>query len=918
MYGNSQKQLILSKYWLLCTLSFTLSILNAQRDSIVTSPISDKDTLLSPPASLGQDSIPRGSLNQKMLDSISTSLNKRPAPQSTRRQEANPTGTKELPEGSVEYGSQDSSRTDIIKQQIHLYGKAYARYDEFDITADYIIFDLEKNEVEALTRPNQIEKPSFKNGSQVVQADQIRYNLDSEKGIVHGARIQQDQFYIHGATTKFVRAGRDSLHIDDVIYNRNAVLTTCELDHPHWGIRTTKLKMIPDKLAVVGPFDLELAGIPTPLALPFAFAPLFSIGRSTSGIIFPEREPLNISARNGIGTRGIGYYFALSDKMDLKLTGDIYTRGTFALNAESNYKKRYKHNGRINIGYSREIQDLESSISPNIQKSYSISISHNQDSKAHPYRKIGGSLRFTVNDFDRRNYSDANSQLNSQINSNFAYTYKISNKTNFSTSIQHSQNTQSRAINFTLPEMQLRMSRIFPFKRKGSSAASEKWFEKVNMQYNGKFQNKVSTVDTLLFTSDTWSKFRSGVSHEVDVGASYKLLQNINFNTNASYDEFWYFQTYRASEADSLGNLTGGEVIPEFKPLRDLSVSANLSTQIFGTIQFAKGKLRGLRHQITPSVGLSYSPSTEGYYEYFDIDPDVLVDEEIRYNPFSAQTQESLIFNRGLRRGGMSVNYSLANTFEGKMWSKKDSTEKKFKIFNSVNLSGNYNLQADSLNWSPISLSANARIFQGKSTLSISGSLDPYIRNENGVRKNVFYHTQEGGKLLRWDGFTASLSTQMSLKDIRDLFRGDLQDANNPQQNTATRSRSSKGRPTQDDPELFSWFENFRLNHVFRIGLNSKKELETMTHSLQLTTGNIPLSDKWGMGVSNLSYDLKRKRWVYPSFTLTRDLHCWQMRITWAPQLDTYTFYIGVKTSPFSEYIKYQTGRNNFDVNRFR
>ncbi len=910
---------MLSRYWFFFLSLLSLSCLSAQQDSIALSKgIELGDTIPRSTNIKSKDTISqKGFDSSTITDSLNAFMNQdRGARGSTFDAVTAPVGGVEE---SVEYGSKDHRNTDIVNQLIHLYGEAYVRYDEFEIKADYIVFNLRTNEVQALSRTNEVEKPTFVNGEQTVTADSIRYNLNSEQGIVYGARIRQGEFFIHGATTKFVRAGSDSLHIDDVIYNKNALLTTCDQDHPHWGIRTTKLKMIPEKLAVVGPFDMELGGIPTPLALPFAFAPLFNFAQGTTGIVFPERDPIVVDPRLGIGTRGLGYYFALSDRMDLKLTGDIYTRGTFLLNAESNYRKRYKHSGRIALQYSSERQDVAGSLVPNKELAYKINISHRQDPKAHPYRTIGGSLNFTINDFDRRNFSDAQSQLNSQINSNFSYAYKINSKTNFTTSIQHSQNTRNRSINFTLPEMQLRVSRFFPFKKKGSSISNEKWFEKVNMQYIGRFQNRVSTVDTLLFTSQTLDEFRYGLSQDIDINASYKLLQHFAFNAGVNYDEFNYFQTYEHTGIDTSGAITGG-VRKGLETLRDLSVSANLSTNLFSTLQFAKGKLRGIRHQMTPTIGLAYSPSTIGRERILDTIGDLTL-EQRRFNPFSAENGESLIFRQSLNEGGARITYGLANTFEGKLWSKKDSMEKKFKIFNSVNLNGSYNLQADSLNWSLISVSANARIFGGKTTLSISGIWDPYLENEAGTRINKT--TLSEGRLFRWEAFTTSLATNITLGDIRDLFRGDSGDKNSRASrgsNRGSRGRKGKGKDEPEEDELFSWFEGARISHNFRVGITAQStRVETIAHSIQLTTGSIPLSDKWDMAVTNLSYDLKRGRWVFPSFSLSRNLHCWQMSISWQPQRDTYSFSIGVIAQPFANYIRYQSGRNNFQgVNTFR
>lgn len=887
-----------------------------EQDTISQSLVTLSDTIpsgvdsLAARPGLSTDSLSMPSFDNSILDSINSAFNPMPDGEGFDFNKEQQQGSGEK-EGGVESGSKDSSRTDIVGQKLHLYGEAYVKFEGFEVKADYIVFDLANNIVEASARPFVNVRPTFKNGDQLVEADRIKYDIDSEKGIVHGARIQQDQFYIHGAVTKFVRAGSDSLHIDDVIYNRNALVTTCDKDHPHWGIRTTKLKFIPEKLAVIGPFDMELGGVPTPFALPFAFAPLFNFERSTAGFIFPQ-DPFITSPRLGVGFRGLGYYLPISERLDLSLSADLYTRGNFALNAVTRYKKRYKYSGQVELRYSREFMDLDDQLTPLSERAYSFTISHRQDAKAHPYRTIGGRLSFSINDFNRRNYADVNAQLNSQTNSNFSYSYKLNNKTNFSTSVTHSQNTQTGNISFTLPEVQLRVSRIFPFKKKNSNSSNEAWFEKINMQYNGRFQNRVSTVDSLLFTEQTLKDFRSGVSHELDIGASYNLLNYFSFNTSASYDEYWYFQTYKDTiDNAASGVVSGGKVIPDFRPLRDLSVNANISTKIFGTLQFAKGKLRGLRHVMTPTVGLSYSPSNEDLYEEVWVSPFVTQPE--RYNPFSAEEGETLIFNRSLRQGGMRMTFRLENTFEGKTWSKRDSTEKKFKIFNSVNFNGSYNLQADSLQWSLISFTANAKLFKGKSTLSISGRFDPYIENDRGTRVNTTV-LEAQGKLLRLDGFTASLSTSLSLDDIKNLFTGTLEDEDNPGGFSGGQNGSS-GANSNELPEFYTWFKNFRFTHILRLGLGTGLDggIETNAHSLQLTTGSIPLSNKWSMSINQIAYDFKRKELVYPSFSIARDLHCWQLNLNWQPQLDTYSFSIGVKASPFNQYLKYSTGRNTFD-----
>ncbi len=834
----------------------------------------------------------------------------------------------------VEYGAKDSSINDITGSRVHLYGEAFVRYEELEITSDYILFNFKTQEVEAFSRNGKIGKPVFKTGDQNVNADRIRYNIKSEKGLVHGARVLQNNLYVHGAVTKFIKAGADSLHIDDVVYNRNALITSCDADHPHWGIRTTKLKLIPDKIAIIGPANMELAGIPLPLVMPFAFAPLFDFsGGGTSGLIFPQ-DPIYRSPELGLGVRGLGYYFALSERLDLSARAELYTRGSWGLTLNSNYRQRYKHSGSINLAISRQLRESLGQLQPSVDNSYSITINHNQDPKAHPFRTIGGSLRFTVNDYDRRNFEVASAQLNSQINSNFNYSYRLSNKVNFNAGINHSQNTQTGSISFTLPQVQLRMNRIFPFKPSKGSVNQQKWYEKINVQYDGKFQNAVTTGDSILFSSETLGLFRSGFTHRMETASSYNLFEHVTFNVNANHDEFWYLHTtdYELDE--------DGRPLPVaktgFKTLRESSIGVNLATNIFGTVQMSKGRLRGLRHQMTPSVGISYRPSNSGNsQEFVYASPTTGLDTSIIFNPFQSIRNTNLFNSRSLTDGGFSINYGIANTFEGKMFSKRDSTEKKFKIFNSVNLGGSYNLNADSLNWSPVSLTANAQILKNLGTLSINGAMDVYDVNERGQRINKTLISQGKG-LVRFSSFTTNFSTTFTLKQIRDFFAGkNVGDVNYASNTDGRNVGFNEIREVADEepldaviiedddrePEFFSWFADFRLSYNIRLNFNPASPTEQWqlsTHSIQLTSSMIKLTDKWGMQVGNLSYDIRDKRFVYPSFSLSRDLHCWQLSISWQPANQTYSFFIGVKAAPFSDFLKYQGGKSQFDSRRFR
>ena len=852
--------------------------------------------------------------------------------------------SKDSLDSKITYDAQDSMRTDMKNSQIHLYGDAFVKYADLEVRAAYIVFDFDNNEALAQSRLGEdgekIGEPTFNMGEKTFSYNKLRYNFKTKKGLAYDAIAQEGQLYLHGAVTKFVSSEDDTVYVEDQIFNKNALVTSCNLEHPHYGIRTNKLKVIPDKIAVLGPARLEIAGVPTPIIMPFAFIPVLKNKRS--GLIFPR--DYEFSENLGFGLREIGYYFALSEYMDLRVTGDIYTRGTWGLRASTKYKKRYKFNGNLTIGYSKQILPNPNSAQDDVRKTFSFALTHNQDPKAHPYRRLQGSLRFTTNDYDRVNFNDANSVLENTINSNFGYTHSMPGTPfNFSASIRHSQNTLSRKIDFTLPDVQLRMNTIYPFKRK-SGGGNEKWYEKINLGYNSRFANFISATDTTLFTNETLKNARYGFSHDTRLSASFNLLEHFTFTPSIDYDEKWFFRslekqfdptlqidtisidTIEGIPVYNLDTLSYGSVNDEFvsgfKAFRDVSFSAGLNTNIFGTLQFGKGWLRGLRHTIKPSISFSYTPSTERYLEVLDTTD--LRDEfnmPLTYNPFSTEVTP---FGVGSLSGTRaSINYSFTNIFEGKYFSKKDSTEKKFKIFDRISVSGFYNFAADSLKWSVVNASGSARFVKGIINLRLSATWDPYVEEGNRrVNRTVW---SESKKLLRFERFNFRVSTKLTVKQIKELLG----------KKTTSKSRSSSrgagglsslgGGPggegeTQTQrvnsagESFMSIFEGFSIEHIYDLSVLSndgERETKVGNHSIRLR-GRIPISQFWSLNVGNISYDINRKSLVYPSLGISRDLHCWQLTFNWQPQRDTYSFFIGVKSSVLS-FIKYNYGRNNID-----
>lgn len=862
----------------------------------------------------------------------------------------------------IEHGARDTQWIDVDNNQIHLIGDAYVKYQDNEIKAGYIIFDFIKKEAfaQSLTREDgqEVGRPSFKAQGQNFEYGKMKFNFETQKGIVYEAYTQQGEYFVHGAITKFVSQAKDSLYVDDVIFNKNALITTCNLPHPHYGIRASKLKLIPDKLAVIGPSRLEIGGIPTPIFIPFAFMPMIQGQRS--GIIFGGQQGFEFSDRLGFGFREIGYYWALNDYMDLRVTGDVYSRGSWGLRVATNYAKRYKYRGSLQLGYSTQIVEVQGDPRNSlVNKSFSFALTHNQDSKAHPYRTIGGNFRFTTNDFDRNNFNDATSQLENIINSNFRISHKLPSidALSLNATLGHSQNTRTRKIDFTLPNVELRMKTIYPFKRKNRSG-KERWYEKINARYNSKFKNFVSTLDTILFRPETLEKIQTGVSHDVNVGASFSVLDHFQITPSVDYDELWFVKTLEkqfnpdttvstnifTGQVDSTFTIIDDVFDTGFSTYRNFSSSVNLSTNIFGTALFAKGWLRGIRHTMRPSIGISFRPSTERYIETVrdDLeDPDSFRE----YTRFDGG-----IFS--VPRPGekqMALTYNIQNLFEGKYYSKKDSTEKKFKILNALNFSGSRNFAADSLQWSQVSMSGNAKLFK-RSNLTFRASFDPYMEENNRrVNKSVW---KDRKRLLRFEDFRATLTTSMTVKDIigyfdkrkqkktpeeqareeeESLFEQGISNDNyfdeyeDKSLGSAERDLRNPLDSEEDQLDLdkvsrqqISFWEllsNFRMSHTITYRLSSEDGVQQggfQTHSLRIN-GNIQLSENWYLTLGQIAYDFENKRFVYPSIGLARDLHCWNMRFDWQPARGTFNFLIAVKSPQLGGFLKYNYGRNQFD-----
>lgn len=842
----------------------------------------------------------------------------------------------------VEIGAKDTMVYDNAENKMHLYGDAFVKYEGMELKAGYIVVDLDSNIAFAQTFKDSIGqlsgRPAFTDGSQNFEADKMRYNFKSQKGIVFGVSTTQSNLFLTGTKTKFVSREvtnkNDSLTTENILYNRRAIFSTCDHPEPHYGIRSSKQKVIADKVVVAGPSNLEIGGIPLPVVLPFAVFPLKQF--KSTGLIFPQGY--EYSPQLGFGLDGVGWYFPINDYVDLRLTGQIYWHGTWGINADSRYRKRYKYNGNLNLSFAsrRTIDDLD-----NRTNSYAIRWSHNQDGKAHPTRRLSGSVNIQGNGFQRLNNNDARSVLQNQLSSNISYSQSFPGKPfRLSATMSHSQNTQTRAVNLTLPTLNFQMDRIYPFKKRGASSGNkEKWFEKVSVRYNAQAQNRFVATDTTLFSRQTLEDAKFGIRHDVNTDLNFNLLKYINVSPNVRLRQVVNFKTLRKnfdptffetvvvdSAENILDTLEYGAVndstVFGIDPFHELTTGISFNTILYKTIQFKKGKLRGIRHTVKPSMSINYIPAYQGRDGFFRSGVDSVRNDT--RNPDSFEDYN--IFTGGVysqpreNKKQMLLNYSLNNIFEAKYYSKKDSTEKKIKLFDNIRMGGNYNFAADSLKFSTMSASGTTRLFKGMTTIGINASWDPYTVNANNKRINKFYWT-DAGKPLRFLRAGFRFNTSMNVSSLKKLFKKDTPTTSGGGRSSTdnSNSRGAGRQNNQQAPEdgFLKFLEGFRLTHLYVLNAtknsNQQTEWKPQTHSLSIQVSNIQLTENWGVGIGNIGYDFKNKRTTYPDIRITRDLHCWEAFFAWQPQRGTYYFTIKVKNAPLDA-LKIPYSKNNVDA----
>lgn len=802
--------------------------------------------------------------------------------------------------------NKDSLVYDVKNKMVYIYREGDIIYQDMNMKADYMKIDMETRNINAYgiaDTAGKMSRPEFLQGGTSYTMDTIVYNIKTKKAKIKGVATQEGEGFLIGRSVK--KMPDNTINIADGKY------TTCDaIDHPHFYLAMTRAKTIPGKKVIVGPSYLVMEDVPIYfLGLPFGFFPMTS-GRK-SGFIVPEYGEEYVK---GFFLRNGGYYFAFNDYLDMTVRGGFYTLGSWETSLASRYMKRYKYSGGFDFRYSKDIIGEKGAKDYVNMSNMSVNWTHTQDPKFRPNSTFSASVNFSTSGYAKYGSTNMNDYLNTQTNSSIAYSKSWAGKPfSLSTNFQHSQNSNDTTVSLSFPNVVFNVSRIFPFRRR-EAVGKQRWYEKISLSYTGNLANNVKVKEKDLFTDKMFKDMKNGVNHVIPVSTSFNLLKYINFSPSANYNERWYFQKIDKQWDPTQNQVVNADTTYGFYRLYNYSFSASASTKIYGTYQFGKkSPVQAIRHMMTPNISFSYTPdfgtSKYGFYKTVQSDS---TGRLTTYSPF-----ESGMYGVPGRGRSASISFSLTNTLEMKVLSKKDTSGvRKIKLIDNLSISSSYNFLADSLNLAPFSLNLRTTIY-GNFGLNLSATLDPYQVDEKGRRINKFLI--EKGKIGRitntgWSfGYTFN-SKKASQPAINDINSGTP--ITPPEYTDFFADPNNKIDPvTQRQMMTAQYYEfaipwNLGFNYSMSYTNNGIKKNVSQTLGFN---GSVTLTPKWGL-TFNGGYDFEARKITPGVFTVNRDLHCWQMSFSWVPVgfRKSWSFNIGVKSAMLQD-LKYDKRSSFYD-----
>ncbi|WP_295938153.1 putative LPS assembly protein LptD [uncultured Alistipes sp.] len=809
--------------------------------------------------------------------------------------------------------NKDSLVYDVRNKMVYIYNEGDVTYQNSNLKADYMQINMETKMIYAYGKPDSLEgkpiitKPEFTEGDASYKMDTITYNLDSKKAMIKGVATQQGDGWLVGGSVKKMP--------DNTVNILHGKYTTCDhTDHPHFYLAMTKAKVIPGKKVVTGPAYLVMEDVPIYfLGIPEGFFPINSGPKS--GLLMPTYGE---EYTRGFFLRDMGYYFTLGDHADLALRGGFYTLGSWEASAASRYIKRYKYSGSFNVQYSN-IKTGEKGEPDYLKRTeFRLQWTHSQDPKANPGSTFSASVNFATSGYSRYAASNINDILSTQTNSSISYSKNWAG-TPFSLSMNMSVSQvsgETGSVSVTLPNVVFNVSRIYPFKRK-EKVGKDRWYEKISMQYTGKMTNSVSTTEDKIFSKETFENMVNGVEHSIPISASFNLLNYINVSPAINYTEKWHFKRLEfewnpmTNQVDTLPAQYG------FYRLYNYSANVSASTTIYGMYDFTKKsrdrKIQAIRHTLTPSIGFSYAPDfgdhKYGYYKNYQADSTGRI---VEYSPYSKNA-----YGVPGRGRSMSLNFSLSQTLEMKVLSKRDTSGvKKIKLIDELRISGSYNFLADSMGLSTIPISFRTTIIKNFG-INLSMTLDPYRLTPDGKRYDKLFFP---GRIVStgWSfGYTFKSRedrTERAINDITSLPPEYMNPFHDPYGNMDPVLRRQYMSQAYYDFSLpWNFGFNYSVNYNISTGNYPPKGYKKNVTQTIGFNGSLNLTPKTGVTFQG-GYDFKQKKLTTSSVSISRDLHCWQMSFSWVPfgAYRSWSFNIGVKAASLSD-LKYDKSQSMYD-----
>ena len=808
----------------------------------------------------------------------------------------------------VDFSARDSITFDYTTDHAMLYGEGKVNYQNLQLEADHISMSLDSSIVHAAGRLDTTDakreivgKPIFRQGNDEYEPDSISYNFKTQKAFISNVYTDQGEGILIGEETK-----RDSM---GVMYGRGGKYTTCDAAHPHFYLQMTRYKVRPGEDVVFGPAYLVVEDVPLPLAIPYGFFP-FSKSYS-SGFIMPTYGD---ETNRGFYLRDGGYYFAINDKIDVKALGEIYTKGSWGLSLQSNYKKRYKFSGNLLFSYQNTKEGEKNMPDYSVSKSFKLTWSHRQDAKANPSQSFSASVNFATSSYERNNLT---SMYNPESYTQSTRTSSISYSKTFSSigltlsgTFNLSQNMRDSSLSVTLPTLNISLQRFNPFKRK-KAVGAERWYEKIAVSYTGTLTNSLTAKENEFFKKSLIKDWRNGMRHQVPISASFTLFNYLNITPSFNFTDRMY--SYKVKQSwDTDRQVAVRDTVFGFYNVYNYSLSVSANTKLYGTYKLILPDKNGkkeqrvvVRHVMTPSVSFSYAPDFSaprfGYYDsYVKTDKDGNV-STVSYSAFAGATYGTV--SQG-KTG--SITMDLGNNVEMKVRSSKDTTGyKKISLLDELGASLSYNMAAKSRPWSDLNMRVRVKLTKSY-TFSMNAVFATYAyeKDENG-RVYVSDHTEwSKGRFGRFQGMSQNLSYTFNNDTFRKLFgkktKGKSQDEEDNEEEDEVdssmqnvdpdRAKAKKGSGERNEGGLdedgyvkFALPWNFSVSYGVSMRENTSAPIREkrmrypykLTHNLNFS-GNLQISQNWNISFSS-GWDFNYKKLSMTTASLGRDLHCFSM-----------------------------------------